>query len=392
MARGSLLALTAVLGLAACAPVSSSTPSPGGPSGQPGSGQPATSTPATATPAGLITRAGQMTMTRAGHTATLLPDGRVLVTGGCTQRSCEGVTAATELIDPASGTSVRGPDMLQRRVGHTAVTLSDGRILLIGGFGQQGVLATTELFDPATGSFAAGPELSAPRADVAAFLLPDLSVLVAGGFDGQVSVATTEILDATATAFRETAAMSVTRSSHAGALLSDGRVLITGGGSGGGSGEVRASAEVYDPAAGTWAATGEMTARRHKHAAAVLPDGRVLVIGGSDERDSRGRYRSAEIYDPVAGTFGSAGDMGAARYKIVSAVVRLQDGRLLVAGGAPGAEVFDPVGARFEPVGGDGTVDQSFAAAVLLDDGSVYVTGGYDPSIELTDQVLRYTP
>ena len=133
--RGNLLALIAVLALAGCDPVSSS----GGPSAQPASVLPASAAPATATPAGLITVAGKMTVTRAAHTASLLPDGRVLVAGGCTQRSCEGVTAATELVDPASGTSKPGPDMLQPRVGHSAVTLHDGRILLIGGFGQQGL-------------------------------------------------------------------------------------------------------------------------------------------------------------------------------------------------------------------------------------------------------------
>ena len=354
----------------------------------------ATSVPSSAHPAltGALTRIGAMTVPRAAHTASALPDGRVLIAGGCTRDSCEGITASTELVDPATGASTPGPDMREPRVGHAAVTLADGRILLIGGFGPGTVTGTTDLFDPASGTMAPGPDLIEPRADPVAILLPNGALLVAGGYDGDRSMASAELLDRGATAFRPTGAMAVARSSHVGALLPDGRVLVMGGSTGGEGSQVRASAEVYDPGTGTWAATDGLTVPRHKLAALGLADWRVLVIGGSDEQDAFGRYRSTELYDPATGAFRRASDMGAPRYKITAAVVRLADGRVLVAGGAPAAELFDPATGTFTSVEGSGSVDRSFIAAVLVQDGSVLVTGGYDESIELSDDVLRFVP
>jgi hypothetical protein len=108
--------------------------------------------------------------------------------------------------------------------------------------------------------------------------------------------------------------------------------------------------------------------------------------------DASGQYRSAEIWDRATGTFAKTGDMTAPRYKISGAVLRLADGRVLVAAGSRTAEVDDPAGATFLRVAGDVEVGFSFAAAARLADGSVLVTGGYDARIHLTDQVLRFVP
>ena len=132
------------------------------------------------------------------------------------------------------------------------------------------------------------------------------------------------------------------------------------------------------------------TAPRHKLAVVGLADGRVLALGGSNERDAFGQYRTAEIFDPATGSFSMTGEMAAARYKISGAVVRLDDGRVLVAAGGSPAEVYDPARGAFERVGGDADTGFNFSAAALLADGSVLVTGGYDAGIHLTDQVLRY--
>jgi hypothetical protein len=393
--RALLVALAAVVGVAACDPAGSLAPTDPSAATGPTSRASGPTTSASTAPsagAGKLAEVGFLTVSRAAHTATALPDGRVLVAGGCTRQSCEGITASTELVDPTSGQSVVGPDLLEPRVGHAAVTLLDGRILLIGGFGTSQVLRTTELFDPADGTFAPGPELTEPRTDAATVVLADGSVLVAGGFDGRSALATAEVLDATATAFEATAPLGQARTGPAAVLLADGRVLVAGGSAAGATGEVLAGTEVYDPVTGAWATTGEMSTRRHKLAALTLGDGRVLVVGGSDERDGAGRYRSAELYDPACGTFAATADMAASRYKIAGALARLLDGRVLVAGGARTAEIFDPVAGRFDAVGGDANADVSFATAVLSPNGSVLVIGGYDASITLTDQVLRYTP
>jgi hypothetical protein len=132
-----------------------------------------------------------------------------------------------------------------------------------------------------------------------------------------------------------------------------------------------------------------MTTRRHKHAAVALDDGRVLVVGGSDERDGRGVYASAELFDPATGTFTATADMTAPRYKLDDAVVRLPDGRVLVAGGGRQADVFDPATGTFTAVPGTIGESYSFAGAVALGD-AVLVTGGYDASIDVTAGVWRY--
>ena len=335
---------------------------------------------------------GSMTITRAAHTATLLRDGRVLLAGGCVERSCEGVTATTELFDPSTGESTPGPEMLERRVGHAAIAGPDGSVLILGGFGETGVTATTEVYDPTAERFRSGPALMVPRAGATVAALEDGTVLVAGGFDGREALASAELVDPAAGKSQATGAMLVARASQAGATLADGRVLVTGGSSGQAGGPVHATAEVYDPGTRTWSATQEMTTRRHKHAVVLLEDGRVLVAGGSDERDGRGVYRSAEIYDPGTGTFAATPEMALPRYKFLDAVVRLADGRVLIAGGAPSAELFDPAAEAFSPVSGQLAGSRSFAAAVPLPDGVVLVTGGYDETITVTDEVARFVP
>jgi hypothetical protein len=135
-----------------------------------------------------------------------------------------------------------------------------------------------------------------------------------------------------------------------------------------------------------------MSVPRHKLAVIGLADGRVLVLGGSNDRDASGQYRSAEIWDQATGTFAKTGDMMAPRYKISGAVLRLGDGRVLVAAGSRKAEVYDPASGTFRGVAGDTDVGFNFAAAARLADGSVLVSGGYDARIHLTDQVLRFVP
>jgi len=263
---------------------------------------------------------------------------------------------------------------------------------MIGGFQPGRQTPSTEIFDPARNAFAAGPDLLEPLADPVALILRDGSILVAGGYSGHASVASAELLDPQLVAFRSTGPMSTPRSAHGGAPLPDGRVIVIGGNSRGDTGTVLASAEVYDPATGAWAPTGDMSVRRHKLAVVALADGRVLVLGGSNEQDAFGQYRSAEIYDPATGTFTATGDMASPRYKISGAVIRLDDGRVLVAAGSRTAEVYDPASGTFRRVAGDADSAFNFSAAARLADGTVLVSGGYDEGIHLTDQVLRFVP
>jgi hypothetical protein len=174
--------------------------------------------------------------------------------------------------------------------------------------------------------------------------------------------------------------MLAARGAHAAAVLRGGRVLVTGGSAEDG---VQSSAEIYDARSGRFRRTAAMSLPRHKHAAVSLRGGAVLVVGGSDERDFRGRYRSAELYEPRRGRFVPVGSMAEARFKLPDAVVRLRSGRVLVAGGARIVEVYDPRTRRFQRAGAAGAA-LSFATATVLRDGRVLVAGGYDDRIAVT--------
>jgi hypothetical protein len=119
-----------------------------------------------------------------------------------------------------------------------------------------------------------------------------------------------------------------------------------------------------------------MQAPRHKHAAALLPDGRVLLMGGADERDWRGRYASAEIYDPKSGSFTPAGQMASSRFKFDQAVTLLEDGSVLVAGGSSQVEIYSPGEDRFTTILGEVDAARFSATATRLLDGRVLIAGG----------------
>ena len=327
-----------------------------------------------------------MEVERAAHTATRLADGRVLVTGGI--RAGEAVLASAEIYDSHANAFSAAGEMASERVSHTATLLPDGRIFIAGGWDDDAQLRTAELFDPATGRFAPAGSLTAARAGHTATLLRDGRVLLAGGggINSGSSLASAEIYDPETGRSARTSAMRVARVGHTATRLRDGRVLLTGGTS---RGRPVRSAEIYDPRRGRFSTTGSMTIRRHKHAATLLHDGRVLVLGGSDERDWRGRYRSAELFDPRAGRFSRAPSLAQPRFKFLDAVVTMPSGAVLVAGGAAVVERF--ARGRFVSAG---RVDKAryYSTATLLRSGAVLVIGGYDESIAPTAKSFLYRP
>lgn len=328
--------------------------------------------------AGSLVSAGTMHSARAAHTATVLPDGRVLLAGGLTDD--ETTLGDTEMYDPAAEAFTRTGPMHTPRQSHTATLLSNGKVLLTGGYDVRGdYLASAELYDPTSGTFAPAGSMQSARANhIAVRLLDDRVLLVGGAGTGWTFLSSAEVYDPATGTFAPTGSMDLPRESHAAVRLEDGRVLVIGGHRGRRAAtELYTSAEVYDPATGTFSGAGDMTVRRHKHDAVLLPDGRVLITGGTDERDSGGRYTSAETFDPRTGSFQRIGAMRLPRYKHQGTSIVLPDGRALIAGGAPEAEVYDPEADVFLLVEGDVRMVGQFSAAASLPEGAVLVTGGY---------------
>ena len=339
---------------------------------------------------GSVAAAGQMLEPRSGHTATLLPDGKVLIAGG--MRRNQDFYKSAELYDPATGKFQSTGEMSVGRVGLVAVLLRSGKVLIAGGWiGIHSTTDSAELYDPATGKFTVIAKMTTRRARPSVTLLNDGNVLLAGGDDRDSpdgGIASAEILRADTLQFQPTGSLHRPREGQTATLLQDGRVLMAGGGNGG----LIGTAELYDPKTGTFRETGSLTTPRHKHTAGLLPDGRVLIAGGSDERDWHGTMNSAEIYDPRTGKFTATSPMNDSRFKLPDEAVQLSSGKLLIAGGSKDVEVFDPVSGKFLVAAGQMNDARHFMSETMLKDGSVLLAGGYPNNDQTTAQAWIYRP
>jgi N-acetylneuraminic acid mutarotase len=221
------------------------------------------------------TMAGQLRQARFHHAAVLLNDGRVLVAGGGRKSSGGGVLDSAELYDPATNTWSSTGDMKVARRHHTMTVLPGGKVLVTGGNGAgDRLLSSAEVYDPATGRWTHVAALSLGRTGHSATLLSGGKVLVVGGSD----TASVELYDPATGSWSVTGSLGSPRQYHAATVLPEGRVLVTGGydtrtGS-------LSSAELYDPATGGWSATAAMNAQRSQHTTTLLTDGTVLAAGG----------------------------------------------------------------------------------------------------------------
>ncbi len=284
---------------------------------------------------GSWTATGSMIEARSQYTATLLLDGTVLVAGG---GGSSGTLTSAELFDPGSGSWTATGSMTEARSFHTATLLPDGTVLVAGGGGPVipgshtssfDLLASAELFDPRTGSWTATASMNEARYFHTATLLRNGTVLVIGGTTGSA-----ELYDPSTRTWTVTGSMTEARDIAIPTLLPDGTVLVAGGYSSSrplGLGML-ASAELYDPSSGTWTATGSMTEARDIHTATLLPDGMVLVVGGNLGSSVIDVPTTAELYDPSTRTWTVTGSMTEARD--IAMATLLPDGTVLVAGGS----------------------------------------------------------
>ena len=327
---------------------------------------------------------GSMPQTRADHTATLLPNDKVLVAGGDRDGGGNTLTNA-ELYDPASRTWTATGSLLTDRADHTATLLPNGKVLAVGGREFFYDLASAELYDPATGTWAPTGSLKIPRRFHSATLLPDGKVLVAGGirefFSTVYSINSAEIYDPATGTWTVTGSLGTARGDHTATLLSSGKVLVAGGRpdfSGGGNPSIT-SAEIYDPASGVWTSTGSLNTGRWSHTATLLGNGQVLAAAGFGDSQL---LTSAEVYDPATGTWKATGNLSTRRTRHTATL--LPENKVLVAGGYSGnypygslasAELYDPATGSWIRTGSLVT-SRNELTATLLADGTVLIAGG----------------
>jgi N-acetylneuraminic acid mutarotase len=334
---------------------------------------------------------------RAEHTATLLPDGKVLVAGGVADSQEHTVLASAELYDPMTDKWSATGSMTTPRSWHTATLLRNGKVLVAGGYcpgpttpqclsavpagawDPDGAVATAELYDPGTQKWTATGRMITARANHTATLLADGKVLVAGAEHGMPDaiLASSESYDPNTGKWTATGDMITARTQQMATLLPDGMVLIAGGAgpvSPTAHGELT-SAELYDPRSGKWTATGSMASARSNDPLTTLADGTVLKTGGVGPGDLM--LASCELYDPSTGTWSPTGSLAAARGQLTATL--LADGRVLVAAGfdvpVASAEVYDPATGTWGDAGNFGAATFEHAAT-LLRNGKVLVSGG----------------
>ena len=321
--------------------------------------------------AGTWATTGNLLTARRLHSVTLLADGKVLVVGGTGAGSAQfpppGLVAA-EVYDPAAGTWSTTGNLHTGRWGHSATLLPDGSVLVAGGNAVRSsqsltALCTAERWDPESGDWIEVEPMSDARGGHPAVLLPNGKVLVVGGSvptgrTTDAALAFCELFDPDEETWAPTGSMTVPRARHQ-ATLAGTTVLATGGTAPGPGGDgtfdpfARATAETYQQATGTWTATDTMPAGRELHRAVAVSAGTVLVVGGTDGvRDAAG-FASALLYDVGDGTWDEATGLDAGRWSY--AAVKLTGQKVLVTGGvartgqagsglAAGTEVFDATG------------------------------------------------
>ena len=307
---------------------------------------------------------------RAGHAATLLPSGLVLVTGGVDATGK--AQASAELYNPATHTSAKTGGMMNAREHHTSTLLGDGTVLITGGDQEGNALSTAEIYDPKTQKFALTAQMHRTHTDHTATLLNNGNVLIVGGAVAEIyNIGTTP-------KFTETlGAPVVPRKNQAAVLLTDpsGDVLITGGYNGN---QAQDTAELYSPGPQTFVQLKSvMTIPRALHSATRLSNGTVVITGGFSGTSP---HAQVDFYDPATKTFSAGGNMLFPRAS--HRQVLLSNGEILIIGGTTFEggilstnELYNPSNQQ-SITQGSLTINRAGHTATLLPDGNTYVAGG----------------
>ena len=318
------------------------------------------------------TYTGNLNTARAAHTATLLPNGKILVAGGYNFNPNDPVNSA-ELYDPLTGTWTGTGNLNGARDGHTATLLANGKVLVAGGYsGSQSLNNSAELYDPATGTWSVTGNLGTARNyGHTATRLRNGKVLVTGGVGdcdpnrGCFALTSAEVYDPATGTWGSTGNLNTARFGHTATLLpTNGKVLV-------GEGD---NVELYDPATGTWSIAFNPEPASVGSTATLLPNGKVLIAGGHD-LDCSGfcPRNTAALFDPLTGTWTSTGTLNLARDGHTATL--LPGGKVLVAGPGDSAELYDPTTGTWS-ITASLNVARSANTATLLSNGKLLVVGG----------------
>lgn len=350
---------------------------------------------------------GRMVRERFSTPAFTLNGGDVMMASGCTLATCPagvGMPGCSEMLDaserwsPETGTWRVVASVAHHRFSYAGGLLPDGRLLISGGCTERGctsVTDTTEIYDPVADTWTGAQARAASTGFSGFATLADGRIFVSGGCSLTECTAITELYDPAARAWRRAAPMARARGLHTTTLLADGRVLVTGGCDAITCANALADAEVYDPVLDRWTPAGTMLAPRATHSATTLATGAVLVAGGCTTAPCNPTLASAEIWDPVTSHFTGTDPMTVPRHNFRSA--RLADDTVIVMGGCgPTAactrttEVFDPITGRWS-AGPAMSAERGFFTGATMADGREIIIGGCnsDTCIPWTELLSR---
>lgn len=358
------------------------------------------SLPGLALAQGKVSPAGSLQVPRAGHTATRLLDGSVLVVGG---RGTDSLTelSSVERYQPKARRFVKAAPLRQGRSGHTATLLADGTVLVVGGTAHRGeesrfvALASAERYDPRADTWSEVAPLSQPRHWHSATLLEDGRVLVAGGArEEQGLLSSVELFAPSTNRFEPGPPLTAARCLQVAVRLGA-EVLVLGGRAAQGEGPPGpvATGEAFDPASGAWRALPELADARARHAALVLADGRALVVGGATRLSLT---NLAELWETQAASWRQPAHSLSLALAGHTATL-LPDGDVLVAGGETVDLIDTPRLQRFEVkaerwcLAGNLKFSRKQHTATLLLDGSVLLVGGLSGGLP-EGAVERWSP
>jgi hypothetical protein len=323
---------------------------------------------------------------RKNHSATLLPDGRVLVAGGRSGVVSTATLTSAEIFNPVTGIWTPTGSLNEARWIHTAALLPDGKVLVAGGIGgnpavstnAQPFLDSAEVYDPATGIWTPTGSLTNRRGLHVDAVLSDGKVLVAGGrtctapppttCNFSFTTNTAEIYNPATGTWTPTGSLLASRHTTSAARLQDGRVLVSGGFGGAGG----TTTDIYDPSAGTWTRVANLNVSRNRHGAILLPNGNVLVAAGTGLT-----LNSSEFYNPTSNTWTLSNGLVKQAGRINYYHKVLPGGKVLIAGGAESgfsaakevktSEIYDPVAGTW--MSGPGMKDNHGATGTFANTG-----------------------